>query len=690
MERKVRGAAGASIFAVSLLVATAGFVPAAAAAGITYTDQGVIVDVEATDNVANIQDHKPDTSTTFPYSKTFSVAAGGASGSLEYNTDIRTTATSLILTSSGSGSGSGVATEESGGGKFFTASGSSQFSLTVASDTPYELSGTGTFGSTASGPDLQGVTNSSVADALVLVYKTATAEVFINERGESNSNDHGLSGGTVPFTFDQNGTLPAGTYRVVVGSRCEASTNQPVGTTTCSEEHDIELRFGTSTGITVSDVTDEEGNDGLQPFVFHVTLPEAAENTVTVHYTTTGISATEGGDFASASGTLTFAPGDLSEDVTVGVLGDGDREDDETFHLDLDNPSGATIDDGIGVGTIVNDDLCQNTPTAGPDVINGTPGDDILCGGDGRDIIKGLGGADQIYGEAGSDDLDGGAGDDLILGGGGGDDIDGGVGEDGISGGSGDDLILGARGDDVIGDVQATETGADTIFGAGGSDIIRAGPGKDPVEGGRGEDIIFGGDDRDKLHGNDDADEIHGGDGDDDLWGEEGDDKLYGDSGSDTIVADVGDDTLYGGADDDFLRGGEGADALDGGGGPDTLLGGDDDDIIDGHGGVDIIHGGDGPDIIRAGGGDETDVDGEGGGDVIFGQGGKDLLAGGGGDDEIDGGAERDRMFGNGGADTFKACDNVLDELYGGGGSDIAFRDLNIDDLAAIETKHNC
>ena len=57
------------------------------------------------------------------------------------------------------------------------------------------------------------------------------------------------------------------------------------------------------------------------------------------------------------SGSRTFAPGQVTQTVTIPVAGDTAVEPDETFVLNLSAPANATIADGQGVGTIVNDDL---------------------------------------------------------------------------------------------------------------------------------------------------------------------------------------------------------------------------------------------------------------------------------------------------------------------------------------------
>ena len=100
-----------------------------------------------------------------------------------------------------------------------------------------------------------------------------------------------------------------------------------------------------------------EGNTGLTPFTFTVSLANASTKTVKVNYATADGSATvAGGDYVAASGTLTFNPGDVSKTVTVSVKGDTVHEPDETFLVNLSGASNAAIVDDQGVGTILNDD----------------------------------------------------------------------------------------------------------------------------------------------------------------------------------------------------------------------------------------------------------------------------------------------------------------------------------------------
>ncbi len=108
--------------------------------------------------------------------------------------------------------------------------------------------------------------------------------------------------------------------------------------------------------ITIGDATIAEGNTGTRAAVFTVTLSATSNQPVTVAYATGNGTATAGGDYLAASGTLTFAPGETSKLVAVSVKGDRLPEPNETFVVSLSSPANATIADGQGVGTIVDDE----------------------------------------------------------------------------------------------------------------------------------------------------------------------------------------------------------------------------------------------------------------------------------------------------------------------------------------------
>jgi hypothetical protein len=113
--------------------------------------------------------------------------------------------------------------------------------------------------------------------------------------------------------------------------------------------------------LSIDDVSVPEGDAGTTDATFTVSLSAPSGQAVTVDFATVDDTATDPGDYASASGTLTFAPGETEKTVTVAVNGDTLVEPDESFFVNLSNATGgATIADDQGVGTIVNDDVVDD------------------------------------------------------------------------------------------------------------------------------------------------------------------------------------------------------------------------------------------------------------------------------------------------------------------------------------------
>jgi LEA14-like dessication related protein len=127
--------------------------------------------------------------------------------------------------------------------------------------------------------------------------------------------------------------------------------------------------------LSINDVSVAEGNSGTTPADFTVTLSTASAFTVTVNYATADNTATAGSDYQSASGTLTFNPGETAKTVTVLVNGDTTFEQNETFVVNLTAPTNATISDNQGQGTITNDDAAPPTPAITIDDVSVAEGD---------------------------------------------------------------------------------------------------------------------------------------------------------------------------------------------------------------------------------------------------------------------------------------------------------------------------
>ncbi len=111
--------------------------------------------------------------------------------------------------------------------------------------------------------------------------------------------------------------------------------------------------------ISINDITLTEGNNGIKNATFTVNLSESTTKTVTVDYASANNTAIASQDYNSVNGLLTFNPGETTKTINVEIIGDTSVEDNETFFLNLSNPSNATITDNQGIATITNDDSNQ-------------------------------------------------------------------------------------------------------------------------------------------------------------------------------------------------------------------------------------------------------------------------------------------------------------------------------------------
>jgi hypothetical protein len=111
-----------------------------------------------------------------------------------------------------------------------------------------------------------------------------------------------------------------------------------------------------SPSLTVSDSSVFESATGDTTAAVHVTLSNPNSQPVTVNYASADGTATAGADYLAASGTLTFNPGETDKVINVTVKDDLIDETNETFFVNLSNPSGATVARGQATVTIFDND----------------------------------------------------------------------------------------------------------------------------------------------------------------------------------------------------------------------------------------------------------------------------------------------------------------------------------------------
>lgn len=190
---------------------------------------------------------------------------------------------------------------------------------------------------------------------------TVTVSYYTNGGTATAGSDYLSTNGTLTFNPGVSSiTVPVSvlgdviyesdeTFNLWLTQASHALINRISGTTTIVNDDP-------STTVSVSDASALEGNSGLNGVTFTVSLNAASSQTVTVNYATGGGTASAGTDYQSLSGTVSFAPGQTSQTVTVYAIGDTVIEPNETFTLTLSNPVNASMGRATGTGTIVDDD----------------------------------------------------------------------------------------------------------------------------------------------------------------------------------------------------------------------------------------------------------------------------------------------------------------------------------------------
>jgi uncharacterized delta-60 repeat protein len=126
--------------------------------------------------------------------------------------------------------------------------------------------------------------------------------------------------------------------------------------------------------ISITDASLTEGDSGTTNMTFTVSLAGVGpSDRLTVHYSTASDTATSA-DYVPTDGTLTFTAGQTTKAINVSIKGDLVNEPDETFFVYLSSPAGATIGDGQGIGTIIDNDPAPAISINDPLVTEGNSG----------------------------------------------------------------------------------------------------------------------------------------------------------------------------------------------------------------------------------------------------------------------------------------------------------------------------
>ncbi len=157
---------------------------------------------------------------------------------------------------------------------------------------------------------------------------------------------------------------PSETFTVTLSSPSGATVADAEGIGTITDND------GTPS-LSIDDVTVTEAVGGVDA-VFTVTLIAVSGRAVTVDYETSNGTATEELDYETRRGTLTIPAGKMEGTIPIPVLDDALDEPSETFTVTLSGPTSATVQDGVGMGTIQDNDAPPSLRIEDVTVVEGT------------------------------------------------------------------------------------------------------------------------------------------------------------------------------------------------------------------------------------------------------------------------------------------------------------------------------
>ena len=254
------------------------------------------------------------------------------------------------------------------------------------------------------------VTPLTVPFGPVALGQSGTATVTISNPGTADLNVSGSTiGGKTEFTVNPAGPLvvPAGdTQTLTVTYTPTAVGIDHTGLKIASDDAVEPVVTVSLTGegvpasvpsISIDDVSVRESDKYA---VFRVTLSSPSDEKITIHYSTRGDTATPRQDYESTSKKLKFRAGETQQIIKVRIKNDKVLEPDETYYVDLDKVSGAVIGDGLGMGTILDDEICL-----GPNLLVNPGAETEPIGDELADwnVTQGIG-WEERYHDSGSDD----------------------------------------------------------------------------------------------------------------------------------------------------------------------------------------------------------------------------------------------------------------------------------------------
>jgi hypothetical protein len=214
----------------------------------------------------------------------------------------------------------------------------------------------------------EGDTGTVNATFIVTLSRTSAVAVTVHYQTADGTATYAATAGSDYVARSGVVTIPAGQLSTVItvaviGDRLIEPYNEHFEVN-LSNATNATIADGSGSGtilddeprISIGNKTVTEGTGGTINATFTVSLSKASTEVVTVHYQTSDNTATAGSDYVAKSGEVTIPAGALSATITVAVIGDRALEATEGFQVYLSSPTNASIADGWGSGTIVDNE----------------------------------------------------------------------------------------------------------------------------------------------------------------------------------------------------------------------------------------------------------------------------------------------------------------------------------------------
>lgn len=247
----------------------------------------------------------------------------------------------------------------------------------TATITVTRTGGSGGTGGGTGGTGASLATRTASSGAVSVVYATSNGTATAGSDYTAKTGTLSFAAGVSSQTFTipiTNDTLSEAneTITLILSNPTDATLGTPANATLTILDDDFKPT------VEVNDINITESNGGSAQATFTLKLSAASTQSVSVKVQTASggsPTATPGIDYTSLPlTTVTFAPGQTTKTVSVTVLGDTLDENDEKFAITLSGVTNATIADGTGLCTILDNDDAPLVSASAPNVTEGNTG----------------------------------------------------------------------------------------------------------------------------------------------------------------------------------------------------------------------------------------------------------------------------------------------------------------------------